>query len=84
MACYMLKLSNELHVQIFESLNDLDDARDLGRSCRHFSQLHVTHKRKIAQSIIVSRKLMEFVYEYIATHSDCRGQRINRAADLGV
>lgn len=41
-------------MQVFESLNDLDDARDLGRSCRHFSQLHVTYKRKIARSIIVS------------------------------
>lgn len=56
MASHLLNLSNELHLHIFVSLNDLDDARDLGRTCLHLSQLHIGHKRRIARAIIVSQK----------------------------
>ena len=50
-------LSNELHLSIFKFLNDLDDARDLARTCRRFSQLHTGCKRSIARSIIVSSNM---------------------------
>ncbi|KAL8788673.1 MAG: hypothetical protein Q9195_007174 [Heterodermia aff. obscurata] len=47
-------LSNELHLSIFKCLNDLDDARDFARTCRHFSQLHQANKKLIAQSIVLN------------------------------
>ena len=54
MASSILSLSNELHLLILGNLDDLDDARDLAKSCTYFYKLQRTHKRAIAKAIIVS------------------------------
>ena len=54
MAPPISRLSSELHLLIFANLNDLDDARDLARSCTYFYNLQRANKWLIAKKIIVS------------------------------
>ena len=55
LAMDFLAISSELHLMVFAGLRDLDDARDLARTCKYFHQLHQGNKRSIAKAIIVSR-----------------------------
>ena len=51
---HFLELPNELHLEIFAKLGDLDDAASLANSCRHFTCLYQAEKMRIATNIIVS------------------------------
>lgn len=46
----------EIHIMIFEHLNDLDDASHLGNSCQLFRRRLATHLRTIERAIIVSKE----------------------------
>ena len=53
MACFIVTLPSEIQSLIFCSLEDLDDALSLSRTCQKLRDLYVTDQKIIDRAIVV-------------------------------